>query len=75
MLNNSHNIPLYLVQELSTLINDGLISSNLGKTLILTWTIERCEECYIQFYLYINQDGNILLFDVTKYQVNKSEFV
>lgn len=74
MLNNSHNTSFYLVEELSTLINDGLISGNLGKTLLLTWAIERCENCYIRFYLYSKQSGNILLFHVTKYQINKSEF-
>ena len=74
MLNNTHNISFYLVEELTTLIDDGLISSNLGKTLVLTWAIEKCEECYIHFYLYNKQGGNISLIDVTKYQVSKSEF-
>ena len=74
MLNKSHNIFFYLVEELSTFVNNGLISGNLGKTLVLTWTIERCEEFYIHLYLRSQLGGNILLFNVTKYQVSKSEF-
>lgn len=62
------------MKELSTFVNDGLISANLGKTLVLTWTIGRCKECYIQLYLHSQHGGNILLFDVTKHQVNKSEY-
>ena len=74
MLNNSHNIFFYLVEKSSTFINDGLISSNLGKTLVLKWTIERCEECHVHLNFRIQHGGNILLFDVTKYHVSKSEF-
>ena len=74
MLNNSRNIYFYLVKELSTFVNDGLISANLGKTLVLTWTIGRCKECYIHLYLHSQHGGNILLFHVTKNRVSKSEF-
>lgn len=62
------------MEEFPAIVNDGLISGNLGKTLVLTWAIGRCEECYIQLYFYRQHGGNILLFDVTKYQVSKSEF-
>ena len=56
-------------------INDDLISKNLGKTLVLTWTIQKCERCnvYLDFH---NQHGNIVswLFDVSNNQVSKSDF-
>lgn len=47
MLNNLHDIFFYLVEGLSTFINSDLILSNLGKTLVIKWTILKCERCHV----------------------------
>ena len=59
----------FLVEELRAFISDDLISSNLGKTLVLTWIIEKCEVCDIDLYFHSQHGGNIRIFHVTKYEV------
>ena len=75
MLNNSHNLFFYLVERVSTFINSNLISQNLGKTLVLKWTIEKCEWCkmYLEF---CSQRCYVIqwLFIVLNNQIIKSDF-
>ena len=75
MLNDSRNIFFYLFEGLSTFNSGDLISGNLGKTLILTWTIQKCKWCYVYLYFH-SQHGSIVswLFVVSNNQVSKSDF-
>ena len=59
------------MEGLSAFISDDLISSNLGKTLVLTWTIEKCEECDIDLYFHGQHGEKKMLFHVTKYELTK----
>lgn len=75
MLNNSHNIFFYLVERVAAFINGDLISSNLGKTLVLIWTIQKCKSSYVDLYFH-SHDGRIIsrLFSVLNNHVTKSGF-
>ena len=64
----------------STFINDDLISSNLGKTLALTWTIDKYQcQCQRQHYIILNfhsPHGRVStwLFFASNNQIIKSDF-
>ena len=58
------------MKRLSSFISDDLISSNLGKTLVLTWKIEKCEVCDIDLYFH-SQHGKKMIFHVTKDVITK----
>ena len=45
------------MEGVSTFINGDLISGNLGKTLVLTWTIQKCEWDYVHLYFH-SQHGS-----------------
>ena len=63
------------MEGLSTFINGDLISGNLGKTLVLTWTIQKCEWYYVDLFFH-RQHGSMKswLFYVSKNQFIKSDF-
>lgn len=75
MLNNSHHIFFYLVEGVTAFINGDLISRNLGKTLVLIWTIQECKSSYVDLY-FNSHDGRIIswLFSVLNNHVTKSGF-
>ena len=61
MSNNLHNIFFYLAEGLSTFINGDLISGNLGKTLVVKWTILKCEWCYVNLYFHHQNQHGIMI--------------
>ena len=66
------------MNRVSTFINGDLISSNLGKTLALTWTTEK-RKCQCQSHIYLDFDSqhgrvSTWLFSVSNNQIRKSGF-
>ena len=63
------------MERLFTFIKGNLILDNLGKTLVLTWAIEKCEWCGVDLYFH-SQHFRIMewLFTVSDNQISKSEF-
>ena len=65
----------FLVERGTAFINGDLISSNLGKTLVLIWTIQKCKSSYVDLY-FNSHDGKIIsrLVSVSNNHVTKSGF-
>ena len=60
---------------MSPFINDDLISKNLGKTLVLTWTIQICEWFYVYSNFHYQQSSIVSwLFYGSNNQFSKSDF-
>lgn len=59
------------MKGLSTFISDDLVSSNLGKDLVLIWEIDKCEKCDIDLYFHSPDGKKERLFHVTKNQNTK----